>query len=63
MSKQSLRVGIVGCGAVAQQWHIPALRKSRGADIAALCDVNEDLAKTAAERFNINRQYADFAEM
>ena len=63
MSKESLRVGIVGCGAVAQQWHIPALRKSRGAEIAALCDVNEDLAKRVAERFNINRHYADFAEM
>ena len=63
MGKKSLRVGIVGCGAVAQEWHIPALRKSKGAEIVALCDAKEELTKSVAKKFNIKRYYADFAEM
>ena len=62
-AKNPVQVGIVGCGVVAQQCHIPALRKSKGAEIVALCDAKEDLAKSVAKKFNINRYYADFAEM
>lgn len=63
MSKEPLRVGIVGCGAVAQEWHIPALRKSQHTEIVALCDINEDLARSVAKKLNINQYYRDFAEM
>lgn len=63
MSEKSLRVGIAGCGAVAQQYHVPAMRRIKGAKIVALCDVNEDLAISVGKRFNIRRYYADFTEM
>jgi len=63
IAKKDLKVGIVGCGEVAQRWHIPSLLKIRNAQIVALCDRNEDLAKMVAQRFSINRYYADFSEM
>jgi len=63
MSSKSLRVGIVGCAAVAQRWHIPALRKVKGAQIVAVCDAREDLAGSVAKRLNLHRHFADLADM
>jgi predicted dehydrogenase len=63
MKQKPLRVGLVGCGAVAQRRHIPALRQSKGAHIVALCDAREDLAKRVAKNFNIHRHYTDLSEM
>ena len=42
-AKERLQVGIVGCGEVAQSQHIPCLLKIKDAEIAAVCDRNEDL--------------------
>jgi predicted dehydrogenase len=61
--ERTLRVGIVGCGRVAEEWHIPALCKTKDVKLAAVCDVNESLAKKTAERFHANRYYADLSEM
>lgn len=57
-----LRVGIVGCGEAAQ-WHISAMLKINNVELVTICDRNEDLARGVAERFHINRYYADFSEM
>jgi predicted dehydrogenase len=44
-----LRVGILGCGPIAQSAHFDACRKARNAQLYAICDVAEDLlAKMAA---------------
>jgi predicted dehydrogenase len=63
MSQKPLRVGIVGCGAITQQWHLSAFRQSKNVEIAALCDVKEDLARSVAQKFHVQRYYADFAEI
>lgn len=63
MSQKSLRVGIIGCGQIAQESHIPALRRSKGVEIVALCDRSEDLARKVAQKFGISRYYSDSAEM
>ena len=58
-----LRVGIVGCGEVARVWHIPPLLKIRGVEIAAVCDMNEQAAKQAAERIGTGSYYVDISDM
>jgi len=63
MSQKSLLVGLVGCGGIAQQCHLPALRQTKGMEIAALCDVKEELARGIAGKLNVKRYYADLAEM
>lgn len=62
-AKEPLRVGIVGCGEVAQVAHIPALLKIKNVRLVAACDKNEDLGRKAAKRFHISKYYADFSEM
>lgn len=59
-----LKVGIVGCGAVADKRHIPGFaRLKKNAVIQAVCDKNEDLAKQVARRYNIPKIYTDHAQM
>lgn len=62
-AKKPVQVGIVGCGQVAQRFHIPSLLKIDNVKIVALCDKKEELARGVAKRFDINRYYADFSEM
>jgi predicted dehydrogenase len=38
-----LRVGILGCGPIAQIAHFDACRKARNVELYAICDVAEDL--------------------
>lgn len=63
MSKNPVGVGVVGCGFIAQNTHIPALLKCKDVRVEAVCDRNGDLAKTAAAKFGIKRAYSDLDEM
>ncbi|RLI45002.1 hypothetical protein DRO69_06130 [Candidatus Bathyarchaeota archaeon] len=63
MTKNRVKVGIVGCGFITQNTHIPALRKCRNAEIVALCDSNEELARKVAQKFGIGKYYTHFDEM
>lgn len=63
MSK--LRVGMIGCGAIAVQKHLPALMKlSDKVEVVAFCDGNEQNARRVAEQFNPNAKvYTDYQEL
>jgi len=59
-----LKVGVVGCGFVAKEEHIPGfLRLKRDVDISAVCDLNQSLATSVAKEFNIPGAYSDLSEM
>ena len=48
---EELRLGIVGCGAVARQFHIPALPRVEGLYLSALIDTDPDSAAAAADLY------------
>lgn len=57
-----LRIGIVGCGAVAQIQHLPNLAfLSNEFDIVALCDVSATLARGAAEEYGVSAWHTELA--
>ena len=62
MSERRLRVGLVGCGQIADA-HLQQIRRIASADIVAVCDVEPLLARQAAERFSVPQQYTSIAEM
>lgn len=63
MSK--LNVGIIGCGAIALQKHLPALMKlSDKVEVVAFCSSNEENARKAAANFNKSaRIYTHYQEL
>ena len=59
-----LKVGIVGCGLIARQRHIPIFMKlKKKVDVRAVCDRNKDLAQQTAVEYGINAMYHDVTEM
>jgi predicted dehydrogenase len=60
MSK--IRIGILGAGLIGKD-HLEKYEKIDGAEVVALCDLNEDLLKQMADKFNVPHTYTDFREM
>lgn len=63
MTGNKLRFGIVGCGQIAQESHIPPLLRSKNVSLVAVCDKNADLVKQVAASFKIPGCYIDLGEM
>jgi len=62
-AREPFKIGIVGCGGVAQARHLPALVKMKDVHIAAVCDMNEKLVRDVARKYRIAGCYSDFSEM
>ena len=63
---KKLRIGIVGCGGIANKKHMPALAKFPDeCEMVAFCDIIEERAKIAAKEFGTKeaKTYTDFNEM
>ncbi len=60
---KKIGVGIIGSGGIAQSVHIPGYQKLDNVEVLAVADVNPDVAKAAAEKFNIPNQFTDYEEM
>ncbi|GAA6006149.1 hypothetical protein JCM10207_000540 [Rhodosporidiobolus poonsookiae] len=59
-----LRVGIVGCGEVAQTTHLPTLQLlSHLYKVTALCDVSPSFLNHCATKFGITSTYSDFSDL
>jgi predicted dehydrogenase len=59
----SLRVGVLGAGPIAQFAHLEACRKAARVELAAICDVAEDLLAQVAAEHRPGRTYTDFDTM
>jgi predicted dehydrogenase len=59
----SVKVGVVGCGAIAQLVHIPVISDVEGSDVVAVCDDNYPKAELVAERFGIGSAYPSIEEL
>ncbi|HET7337985.1 MAG TPA: Gfo/Idh/MocA family oxidoreductase [Candidatus Dormibacteraeota bacterium] len=59
-----LKVGVVGCGLIAQVMHLHYLRElSDRFEIAALCDVSEETRDACAREYGVTETYSDWQEL
>jgi predicted dehydrogenase len=61
--ERRLRVGVLGCGPIAQAAHFESCTKARNADLFAICDVADDLRERMAATHRPQRSYGDYATM
>jgi len=57
------RIGVVGTGWWATNAHLPALAANPRAELAAVCDVDGDRARSAAVEFGAGRAVTDVSEL
>ncbi|MEG0996423.1 MAG: Gfo/Idh/MocA family oxidoreductase [Clostridia bacterium] len=64
MSKR-LKIGIIGCGGIANGKHMPSLKAIDRADLVAFCDLIEEKAQKAAAEYGVPgaKVYTDYHEL
>ncbi len=50
---RSFRIGIIGCGGIANGKHLPSLKKLSNVELVAFCDIVQERAETAAEKYGV----------
>jgi predicted dehydrogenase len=63
VARKNLRIGLVGVGAAAQISHIPALQKTEGVELVALCDRDPEKAARVAQKFQVERAVSRIDEL
>ncbi|RLE96753.1 MAG: hypothetical protein DRJ96_05720 [Thermoprotei archaeon] len=58
-----VRLGLVGCGGIAQLVHIPSLKRLEGVELVAVCDKYLEVARRVAAKYGVPRYYGDYEEM
>lgn len=61
--QNKLKVGIVGCGGIVQQQHIPAFFRLDNLFLQATCDKNRELAQQTAVKYHIPKTYTSLSDM
>ena len=62
---RDVRVGIIGCGGIANGKHLPSLSKLPNVKLTAFCDLVEERAEKAKEDYGAEdaRVYTDYREL
>lgn len=60
---RQLRIGVLGCGPIAQAAHFEACRRARNAELYAICDLAEDLVTRMSTIHKPRVTYQDYGAM
>ena len=58
-----LRVGVIGCGQIAQIMHLPYLMELPRFEIGAVCDISPKVVNTVGERYGVGDRYVDYEQL
>lgn len=59
-----IKIGVIGCGAVAQVQHLPNLKHlHREFEVSIVCDLSQGAAEAVAKRFDIPHFVADYKKL
>lgn len=50
---KKLRVGVIGCGSIAQHRHLPEYVANKNVQLVAVCDINAERAKEVAGKYEV----------
>ena len=58
-----IRVGVIGCGRVAQQRHLPIITDLPGTELVAISDVDAETRTKLVEQYDLEKAYEDYREL
>lgn len=62
MNMKTVKVGIIGCGSIAQHRHLPEYKMNKEVEIVAVCDINEQRALEVADQYGA-KAYINYEEL
>jgi predicted dehydrogenase len=60
---KKFKIGIIGAGFTAEQYHIPAWNKIKNCDVHAVCDIDKHRLDLTQNKFNIKNAFFDYRDM
>lgn len=60
---RTVRVAMIGAGAMATRVHYPSLASFADVEIAAICDLDPARLKATADTYGVTRRYSDYRKM
>ncbi len=58
-----MKIGIIGCGTIANNAHIPAYMKNKEAEIKYFCDIIPERAENAVQKYGCGKAVVDYREV
>jgi predicted dehydrogenase/putative sterol carrier protein len=62
MNMNKMNIGFIGCGRISDL-HYPGYKENNDARIYAVCDSDEEIAKTRKQEWNAEKYFTDYKEM
>lgn len=60
---KEIRMGVVGCGSIAEIAHFPSIARCKEAKLVAVCDIDSATAKGAAAKWGAEQWFTDYRKM
>lgn len=60
---RKLKVGVVGCGQIAQISHMPFLQELPFYEISAICDLSASVLEQLGDKYRVSNRYTDFNDL
>jgi predicted dehydrogenase len=58
-----VRVGVIGCGWIGQNTHVPVLLENSKAKLVAICDRDEVLLGRVGDKYGMQNRFCDYIEL
>lgn len=55
--------GVIGCGGIANYFHLPELCSIEEVDVVAVADIKENRARITADKFKVSNWYTDYRKL
>lgn len=59
---EKVRVGVIGCGSIAQHRHLPEYQFNPNVELVAVCDINQERSLEVAEKYGV-LSYTSYEEL
>ena len=60
---ETIGVGVIGCGEIAQVMHLPVLEQLEEFETVALCDVSPSLVEALGSRYGVKRRFTAYNDL
>ena len=61
--EKPLKIGVIGCGEIAQTMHLPVLSDLPCYEVAAICDISEYVLNHVGDKYGIKNRYLDYRDL
>jgi predicted dehydrogenase len=57
-----VKIGVIGCGSIAQHRHLPEYKMNEQVELVAVCDINTERANNVAQQYGV-KAYTNYEEL